>query len=135
MSQRPTRGERNANPMNLRRTGTRWVGMAEKQTDEYVTFTDPAYGIRAGAKVLLTYQRKHKLRTVSRIINRWAPPHENATTNYINFVAQKLGVDPEERIDVENRDTLTKLVKAIIRFENGRCIYSDATIRSGVALA
>lgn len=129
----PTRGERNRNPGNIDRNATKWQGMAAEQTDSrFVCFTDPVYGIRALAKVLLTYQNKHKLNTVREIINRWAPPVENDSDAYVRHVAAEVGVSPDSPISLGDPFVLELLVRAIIKHENGRCIYSDAEIVSGI---
>ena len=130
-----TRGERNCNPGNLDRTSnTVWQGQAQDQSGDsrFVVFTDEHYGIRALAKVLLSYYRKHGLDSVHKIIDRWAPPSENNTGAYINHVATVLGVGIDETIDVTDPDTLEVLVRAIIEHENGRCVYPDATLISAV---
>jgi hypothetical protein len=131
-----TRGESNCNPGNLERNGTKWKGMCEQQTDaRFVSFQTPQYGIRALATVLLTYYRQHNLKTISGIVKRFAPPTENDTQSYIMAVSQEVGVKPDEIINVSNRDTLEKLVTAIIRHENGRVPYSPDIIRAGIDLA
>jgi hypothetical protein len=131
-----TRGESNCNPGNLERDGTTWKGMCEQQTDaRFVSFKTPQYGIRALATVLLTYYRQHNLKTISGIIKRFAPPTENDTQSYIMAVSQEVGVKPDEIINVSNRDTLEKLVTAIIRHENGRVPYSPDIIQAGIDLA
>ena len=132
-----TRGERNHNPGNIdRHDSTLWQGMAHDQTDSrFVVFSDPHYGIRALAKVLLSYYRKHGLNTVHGIIDRWAPPSENNTGAYVNHVASILGVGIDAQIDVDDPATLETLVRAIIEHENGRCIYADSDLIKGVDAA
>lgn len=129
-----TRGERNNNPGNIDRNATKWQGMSADQSGDprFIVFTDPVWGIRAIGKVLLSYAEKHGLKTVRKIINRWAPPVENDTGAYVRHVAELLGVLPDDEIDVRNPDTMEVLVKAIIQHENGRCVYDDALIVSGV---
>ena len=128
-----TRGERNNNPGNIDRSNIKWQGMSTDQPDSrFITFGTPEDGIRALAKVLLTYYRKHGLDTVHGIVSRWAPSVENDTSSYVNYVADALGVTPDDQINVENPDMLVRLVKAIIHHENGRVIYSDATIEDGI---
>lgn len=128
-----TRGERNNNPGNIDRTTQKWAGMSEPQTDiRFVCFNTSEDGIRALAKVLLTYYRKHNLRSVRNIIDRWAPPKENDTESYATHVATILGVEPDAVINVEDPATLEVLVRAIIRHENGRCIYDDTTILAAI---
>lgn len=134
---RPTRGERNNNPGNIDRTKTRWQGMAEDQSGDrrFVVFTDPVWGIRALAKVLMTYNRAYEIKTVRGFINRWAPPVENDTGAYVRQVARALSVDPDEPIDISKPSVLKALTIAIIKHENGRCIYSDEVITQGIMKA
>ena len=42
------------------------------------------------------------------MMNRWAPPNENNTTNYANFVAQRMGVDPDAEIDLSANPELAQ---------------------------
>lgn len=128
-----TRGLRNNNPGNLRRSNDNWSGLRPAQDDpDYFQFTDPVYGIRALAKVLNTYMTKYNLRTVAGIINRWAPSNENDTSSYITDVAKRLNVDPYDTIGTPD---LPDLVSAIIWHENGLNPYSDEQILEGVNLA
>ncbi len=132
-----TRGERLNNPGNILRESDPWRGMAADQSGDarFCIFDEPLYGIRALAKLLLTYQRRHGCRTVRQIIDRWAPPIENDTDSYVFDVAHRMNVRPDETIDIDQADTLTALARAIIHHENGRCIYSDAIIDAAVRLA
>jgi hypothetical protein len=129
------RGIRNNNPGNLERGKDSWQGMAADQSADprFIVFVSPEYGIRALAKLLLNYQRNSAVRTVDGIIHRYAPASENDTTAYVRDVANSLGVDPYERIDVAEH--LPDLVRAIIRHENGQQPYDAATIQRGVDMA
>lgn len=122
------RGIRNFNPGNIRHArGVRWQGQAEVQTDTaFVQFNGPRWGIRALARVLITYQDKRRagdgsqIDTVREIIERWAPPNENDTKAYVATVSRVLGVGPDDAVvDVYNFETMRDLVVAIIRHENG----------------
>lgn len=132
-----TRGERNCNPGNIDRNAIMWQGMASDQTGDgrFVVFSNAHFGIRALAKVLLSYYHKHGLDTVQKIIDRWAPPSENNTGAYVNHVATVLGVGEDARIDVTDPQTLEVLVRAIIEHENGRCIYPDDVLIKAVDAA
>jgi hypothetical protein len=128
-----TRGERNHNPGNVERNATAWQGVSGLQSDSrFVVFADPHFGIRALAKVLLTYYRKHNLNTVRGIIDRWAPPSENNSGAYVNHVAAFLAVGIDAPLDLEDENCLEALIRAIIVHENGRCVYDDATIIKAV---
>lgn len=131
------RGVRNCNPGNIDRTAERWQGMAADQSSDprFVVFEAPVWGLRALAKVLLSYSRKYGLRTPEAIVGRWAPPTENDTGAYARQVAKALGVGVGDAIDMENAGTLAVLVAAIVTHENGQQPYSPALIAQAVALA
>lgn len=114
------RGIRNNNPGNIRLSPTRWKGQRNFQFDPaFVEFTSPLLGLRALMRLLLTYHFKYGLDSVTAIINRYAPPHENATDGYIHQVAKRLGVERMARIDLRQPETLIRLCRAIVRHENG----------------
>jgi len=128
-----TRGIRNKNPGNIRRTTDQWVGLSAEQTDsEYYQFENAVYGIRALGKLLVNYYIKYDLNTVAEIISRYAPSSENDTDSYIASVAGRLGVQPDTALNVPG--VLPTLVRAIIKHENGLQPYSDKTIDQGLAL-
>ena len=115
------RGIANCNCGNIRRTNDKWLGLREVQTDpEFFQFTEQKYGYRALMKLLLNYHTKYGCATVSDYINRWAPSSENNTSSYIKTVCKKLGVDKDEEIDIENKETLCDFAAAISYVENGR---------------
>lgn len=129
-----TRGLRNNNPGNIRKSGTQWQGMASVQADpSFVTFTSPEYGIRAIARLLTTYYQSG-LRTVEDMISRWAPPSENPTNAYIQNVAKAVGIAPDTPI-TNLSAALPGLVHGIITQENGLQPYSAALIQKGISLA
>lgn len=132
-----SRGIRNNNPGNIDyNKNNNWRGQAgieEGVTNpRFARFDTPENGIRALAKLLLNYQRLHKLNTVRGIINRWAPPVENVTSAYVAACARALGVAADEVINLSDRRLLKLLTVAIIRHENGSQPYSDFVIDAGV---
>ena len=138
------RGIRNHNPGNIRHSNDKWQGLApaDEQTDkDFVKFIDPTWGIRALAVLLITYQDKHGLRTVERIIQRWAPANENNTVAYVAAVSARLHVGPSQAIDVYDYRTMLELVRAIVRHENGPGPlpegdwYGEPMLAEGLALA
>ncbi|MCK5519235.1 MAG: structural protein [Alphaproteobacteria bacterium] len=115
------RGIRNNNPGNIRLSKTVWQGQKPApQTDkDFVEFTTPLYGLRALMRTLLTYYLKYNLDTVECIINRFAPPHENATDSYIHHIAKSLKVRRTDRIDLTSRPLMLLLARSIVLHENG----------------
>ena len=131
-----TRGIRNNNPGNIRKSKDPWQGLAERQIDAaFFVFKSPMYGIRALARLLITYQDKKKLRTIRDIIRRWAPQTENDTNAYIISVADFTGFAQDQILDMHRFDHLKPLVEAIIRHENGQQPYTDTEITKALVLA
>ena len=128
-----SRGIRNNNPGNIRH-GIDWDGLDKDQSkdEEFSQFSTPEYGIRAMFKILKTYNDKYNLNTIEGIINRWAPPIENDTEAYIDFVSSKVGKNGSE---VLNEKDYISLVQAIIHMENGDQPYPFLLITAGRDLA
>ena len=113
-----TRGIRNNNPLNIRRVaGTIWKGSLAEQTDrEFVQFVTMEWGLRAAFCLLNTYRRKYQAVCVEDIITRWAPPSENATSEYIRAVCRLTGFGGKERLTEKD---WPRLVAAMARIESG----------------
>ena len=118
------RGLRNNNPGNIRvAKGQTWQGEItgnRKKDNSFCEFVTIAYGYRALIKLLQNYRRKHSLNTLRQMINRWAPPHENNTTAYLRFVADKMGVSADSVPNVNDKHTMCALAAAISEMENGQ---------------
>ena len=133
------RGIRNGNPLNIRRTLTKWKGMRERQTDKaFCQFESLAYGYRAAFILLKQYYKKHGLKTISGIISRWAPPQDgNATSKYIDFVCHKAGVEAAEQLPYPTDDPLLwiSIVRAMAHQENGQTAGTMHDVILGYAMA
>lgn len=137
-----TRGVRNNNPGNIER-GEDWQGLAsisqmtpaQKKETRFAVFSDPVYGIRALAKLLMNYQAKYGLNTVHKMINRWAPPVENDTGAYVNAVAKAAGVAPDAVVSMRTYSTARGIVDAIIAHENAGYVYPAEVVDKGLSLA
>lgn len=128
------RGIRNNNPGNIGK-GVGFAGEVEGGDARFATFESPEAGVRALARNLLTYQQQHGLDTVTDILHRWAPPSENDTASYVRTVADRLGVAPDQPLNLADPSTLARLTVAIIQHENGTQPYSGDVIRTGVLSA
>ncbi|CAB5642938.1 hypothetical protein [Providencia rettgeri] len=127
------RGGRNNNPGNLRISDNIWDGQIGDD-GEFVQFASPEHGVRALGKNLITYRNKGFV-TVNQIINRWAPKKDNnATEEYVAFVSQRMGVDPNVPIDVTNIDTLKSITTAIMAQE-GKHSITDDQVNTGLQAA
>jgi len=160
------RGVRNNNPLNIEKEGANvWDGIASDQDgdDRFATFESAEYGIRAALRTLVTYQDKHKLKTPTEMIYRWAPPwkkdkitgeflldkdgnkiQENDTPKYIADVKDMLKTNYNIDIDMtspmvigNNQQTLD-LIKGMIAKENSQNAmrgYSSDTYNRALQLA
>lgn len=131
-----TRGIRNNNPGNVRK-GTDWNGLDPSGTDaDFCVFVSPQYGIRVIAKLLFAYQDFHDLNTIHGLIDRWAPPSENDTGAYAQFVAERANWGVDTHLSLHTMPELLKgMVVAIIAYENGGYAYPDGVVSSGIQMA
>lgn len=135
-NKKEARGIRNHNPGNIRKSKDKWQGLATEQPDtEFFTFKDATYGIRAMARLFITYQDDYNLNTIRALISRWAPPNENNTEAYFNTVAKAVGVSPKDIVDTHDFTFMEPFIKAVIKHENGYQPYSNAQITKGLVLA
>ncbi|MBO5188120.1 MAG: structural protein P5 [Alistipes sp.] len=115
-----SRGLRNCNPGNIRRSIARYRGEVQPSQDPaFKQFESLEWGYRAIFVTLDTYQRKHGLRTIAEMIGRWAPPTENHTRAYVQAVARQAGIAPCREINTRDRATMIPMVAAMSRIENG----------------
>lgn len=130
------RGMRNNNPLNIRRGKTPWVGEVqyierfatdksgnECKTREYdrsfCQFSELKYGWRAAFYILRKYIEKYQCNTIEKIINRWAPPSENNTVNYIALVCRYAGVNKNEVVDFADCQLMSRIAEGMCVAENG----------------
>lgn len=106
-------GIRSNNPGNLQPGGQEAV---------YPTMM---HGVLAASNLLDKYAANGKT-SVSQILNTWAPPTDqngkpiNNTPAYINYVAGKLGVDPNAPLNLKDNNVKGALLDAVFHYENGQ---------------
>lgn len=114
------RGIRNNNPGNLVKTSIPWQGKVphdQNSDSRFEQFSAFKWGTRAMIKDLHNDIKKGPT-TLRSLIHEYAPPFENHTNTYINWVAGETGLNPEAPLYTD-KDTTRKLVQAIARYENG----------------
>jgi hypothetical protein len=133
------RGVRNHNPLNIRLEATnRWQGRVEpdRNTDgHFEQFTDPVWGLRAGAVLAIAHYDRRGADTIRKLVLIWAPASENDTDAYAAFVARESGFGADECLDFHRAEHLRPVLLAMIRFENGRQPYTDAEIDAALVRA
>ena len=118
------RGIRNNNPLNIRK-GNNWKGERQPQSDpSFEEFESLAYGIRAGFVIMRNNMKEslpkyRQCNTIRKLITHWAPPSENNTAKYIEFVSKKSGLNPDEVIRYREKRRMCAICDAMIRMECG----------------
>ena len=110
---------RNNNPGNLRPVGA---------SDGFQGFATPEEGLNAmrdDLRVKVTGRSKAMAGkfgegyqpTLANVINTWAPPTENDTKNYVDFVAKNSGLSPDSILTEQD---VEKIMPAMIKMEGGQ---------------
>ena len=120
-------GLKNNNPGNLRLSSIKWQGKIpnDKNTGKgFEQFENITFGIRAMLTDVANDITVKKLNTLKKLIYSYAPPTENDTVNYINFVSKYTGINPDAELKL-NPELLTKIIKAKIFIENGTAVVNQ----------
>jgi len=126
------RGLRLNNPGNIR-PGAGFFGEVGDDGG-YAKFASDAAGLRAIQRLLMTYGNQYGINTLRGLANRYAPPSDNnPTENYIEFLSQKTGIDPDEPINLAERGA--EIIPAIIGFEQGKQPFSQEMINTAINAA
>ena len=133
------RGLRNHNPLNIRKSGDKWQGMAAQQTDgSFVTFVSNAYGYRAAFKCLRTHMKRGKM-NINDLIKVWAPASDgNNTEAYTRQVVNMTGLSRFVTLYWTDEESMVSLVHAMAIVENGMKYLEyikEDEIRQGYKLA
>ena len=103
---------RNNNPGNLRFVGQEGASPGE---GGFAKFETPQAGLDAmRAQIELDTQKRGL--NLSQFLNKYAPPSENKTADYIKFVTQKTGLDPNAPVPPS---AIPQLQLAMIEMEGG----------------
>ena len=122
------RGIRNNNPLNIR-VGNNWKGEVSQPTDHtFEQFKEMKYGVRAAFVIIRNYIQRHKLNTVAKVIQRWAPNNENNTKAYIKSVEKFSLIGENDTLRFENKCQMINLFRAMCIVENGREIGIEDVI-------
>ena len=129
------RGYRNNNPLNIRyNVNNKWLGKVTPNTDKnnaFEQFITMPYGYRAALYLLRKYIKSYGCNTISKIIQKWAPPTENYTQSYIDHVVSSIkqqgtNVTASTVVSPTDKDLLCKLAYAMSIVENGNTAATRA---------
>lgn len=125
-----TRNWRNNNPGNIE-AGSFATGQGALGSDgRFAIFPDIGTG-RSALSTLLT-SRSYIALTIEQAMEKYAPPSENDTEAYTNFISTRVEVDASTHMSDLTPDQLSAFVDAIYHFEGG---VPGATIQAGSANA
>lgn len=126
------RGIRNNNPGNLIKTTIPWQGKIIPSGDtKFEQFINIAYGLRAMIKDILNDIGPNT--SLEDLIYQYAPPTENNTIGYINYVTNKTGIQANQVL-TKDKATIKKLVFAMSEMENGGSYLIDRDFNQAWAL-
>ncbi len=111
-----TRGVRNNNPLNLRKTNTGWKHKVEGTDTEFETFSSMMWGVRASLRNMRTHYYRG-VNTIQKMISIWAPPSENNTNAYVAFIVKETGREKYKGFEW-NQDNIYPIVKAMCQIES-----------------
>ncbi len=88
------------------------------QSTGFQKFSTPEEGLSAIDKNLQAYGSKG-INTLEGVISRWAPPNENDTARLIGEASKRLGINPNQPIDLNNPAVRQAVSTAIMYQEQG----------------
>ena len=125
-------GLRQSNPGNIR-PGAGFIGESGAKNG-YSVFDSDEEGLRAIQRLLGTYGSEHGIDTLEGFANRYAPPSDNnPTSSYVDYLSQKTGIAPDEKINLADRGA--ELIPAIVGFEQGQMPYTEEQIAMAIEMA
>lgn len=110
-----------------RSAGVNNAGNIRGRDGEFVSYSSPAKGVQAlrndiiakvtgNSRMMKAKLGDDYIPTIKNIIRVYAPPHENDTARYIDFVAKNSGIHPDKRLSITD---VNKLLPHIIKKEKG----------------
>ena len=126
-TRKQTRGERNCNPLNIKKTSIKWHGKIEGKDNIFESFKDNYSGYRAALICLYKHYRTGS-NSVNLLINKWAPSSENRTMNYVDYVSSLSSLGPNQ-VFTWSYTNVYLIMYHMCVFENGKIIDREALIK------
>ena len=133
------RGIRNNNPGNIKKGSSAWQGKvahSENTDGVFEQFQEMKFGVRAMTKLIGNYIKNSPSMTLIGIISKYAPSSENNVSAYVESVAKRANINPNDRVVnwYNNMDDVSRFIDAMIYHENGRKVDME-TIKEGINLS
>ena len=110
------RNQRNNNPGNIEYGQFAIANGATGSDGRFAIFPTLEAGYTAQQKLLSGYGKKG-IDTISGVVNRWAPSHENDSNAYAAYVAKRMGIGVNEKINLQDPKIQAGLSKYMSRYE------------------
>lgn len=120
------------NPCNIRKNRIIWLGQLNSN-EPFCSFDTLEHGLRAVFKIISSYHKRGYI-TISDIISHYAPPSENDTQAYINFICNHVNYYSIAYVDLSNKELLKSIVRYMCLFES-RTVVTDSVLNSAYLLA
>lgn len=112
-------------------------GNVKLNSKEYKAYASAKDGLMdVGARVLRynnAPERGWNAKTLQEMINIYAPPSENDSKGYAQFLAKKLGVDKDQQIDFRDPKILAGLIRWMPKMEHGADIDEKTALDAAEA--
>jgi hypothetical protein len=105
-----------------------WRGAIGTDAWHHIRFDTPEHGAEALLRNLRLYRTRHHLHTVREIIGRWVwrGVSKREREAYIAFVARRLRISENLKLDLSDRETSIQFARAIARYECGQEYFDEA---------
>lgn len=116
----PSLARQNRNLLNIKtplKKGEYWKGQIGVDKFKHAIFSDPVWSIRAGIVLLKNYETKHKVDTITKLVNRFCTGNQK---EYIKFLCKATKFGPDQKISLTKN--LHLIIPAMIVFETGEII-------------
>lgn len=100
--------------------GDQWKGQIGTDRFGHAIFADAAYGFRAAAITIRSYEHKHGLRTLEELVNRFCQSSQKEYAQYLGKCL-KIAVDKPFSYSARMQD----LIVAMARWESGESVSLD----------
>lgn len=110
---------RNNNPGNMRPVGATsgFQQFGSPQEGMQAMRNDLAAKISGQSQAMASRFGANYNPTLAAVISTWAPPEENDTAAYVNFVSQNTGIQPNQTLSMQDID---RIMPAMIQMEGGQ---------------
>ncbi len=117
------------NPCNVKRTvdGSKWKGQLGYDREGHIHFKTVFHGIRATAITLRSYAKKHKIKTIQALIDRYC----GGNPGYVKFLCEELHLKPDQKFNIMS--VLPELVWLMSQYESGRRIPNEWVVTLDLA--